>query len=159
MDPWLLVALLLMAVGLVGTVVPVLPGILLVFLGALVYAFGSGFTVIGVGHLVLFGALTGLALLLDGAANLLGARAFGASRWGIIGALLGVIVGLVLGGPFGLILGPIVGAVALEALSGQPLRQALRSGVGSAVGYVLGTAAEVALALVIVIVFVRAVLV
>ena len=155
MEPiwWLAVAV--MAVGLVGTVVPALPGIVLVFAGVLLYAVVTGFAVVGVGHLVAFGALTALAMALDLLANLLGARAFGASRWGIIGAALGIFVGLVLGGPLGLIVGPLVGAVALEALSGQPLRRALSSGVGALLGYVLGTAAELALALVIVISFLR----
>jgi uncharacterized protein YqgC (DUF456 family) len=73
----------------------------------------------------------------------------------VVGAALGVVVGLLVGGPIGLLLGPLVGAVALEALSGQPLRRALRSGVGALVGFIFGTAAELALALVIVISFLR----
>ena len=154
MDPVWLLALGLMAVGLVGTVVPALPGIVLVFAGALLYAVATGFAVVGVGHLVVFGALTAVAMALDVLANLVGARAFGASRWGVIGAAVGLVVGL-LGGPVGLLLGPLVGAVALEALSGRPLRRPLRSGVGALLGYVLGTAAELALALVIVISFLR----
>ncbi len=155
MDLWLLLALALMAVGLVGTVLPALPGIALVLAGAVLYAVGTGFAVVGLGHVLLFAALTGLALVLDLAANVLGARVFGASRWGIMGAALGLIVGLAVGGPVGLILGPLLGAVALEVLSGQPLRRAFKSGVGAFVGFVLGTAAELVLALVIVISFLR----
>ncbi len=151
----LVLALAIMAVGLVGTLVPSLPGILLVFAGVLVYAVATGFEVIGWGHVAAFGALTAVALGLDLVANLLGARLCGASRWGILGAVIGVVIGLFVGGPVGLVLGPLVGAVALEALSGRPLGLALRSGVGVLVGYVLGTAAELALALVIVISFLR----
>ena len=154
-DPLLLLALGMMAIGLVGTVVPALPGIVLVFGGALLYAVATGFAVVGVGHLVSFGALTALALALDFVANLVGARAFGASRWGVIGAVVGVVVGVLVGGPLGLLLGPLLGAVALEAVSGRPLRQAFRSGVGALVGYVFGTAAELVLALVIVLSFLR----
>ena len=154
-DPLLLLALGLMAVGLVGTVVPVLPGIPLVFAGVLVYAVATGFAVVGVGHLVLYGALTALAMALDLAANLLGARAFGASRWGVIGAAVGMVVGLLVGGPIGLLLGPLAGAVALEALSGRPLRRALSSGVGALLGFIFGTVVELALALVIVLSFLR----
>jgi uncharacterized protein YqgC (DUF456 family) len=155
MDLALVLALGLMAVGLVGTVVPVLPGIVLVFGAALLYAMLTAFAVVGVGHVVLFGVLTLLAMGLNLVAHALGARAFGSSRWGVIGAAVGLVVGLVIAGPVGLLLGPLLGAVALEALSGQPLRRAFRSGVGALVGYVLGTAAELALALVIVVSFVR----
>ena len=154
MDSWLVLAFLLMAVGLVGTVVPALPGIALVLAGAVLYAVGTGFTVVGVGHVLLFAGLTAVALALDFVANLLGARAFGATKWGIIGAMVGLLLGLALG-PVGLIVGPLVGAVALEALSGQPLRQAFRSGLGALIGYILGTGVEVALALAIIIIFVR----
>jgi uncharacterized protein YqgC (DUF456 family) len=154
-DLWLVLALLLMAIGLVGTVVPALPGIALVLAGAVLYAAATGFTVVGVGDVLLFAALTALALGLDLLAHMLGARAFGATCWGVVGAVLGVVVGLLVGGPLGLLVGPLLGAVALEALSGQPLRRALRSGVGAVVGYLLGTAAQAALAIVIIVRFVR----
>jgi uncharacterized protein len=154
-DPALALALALMAIGLVGTVVPVLPGIALVFVATLLYALVTGFERVGVSYVLLFAALTLLAIGLGFAARALGARAFGATRWGLVGAVAGLVVGLLFAGPWGLILGPLVGAVALEALSGQPLRRACRSGVGALVGFLLGSAAELTLALVIVIIFVR----
>jgi uncharacterized protein len=157
-DPLLLLALLVMAVGLVGTVVPGIPGIPLVFGGAVLYAVVTGFGVVGLGHVAVYALLTLLALGLGLAANLLGARALGASRWGILGAVVGVVVGVLVGGPVGLLLGPLAGAVALEALSGRPLREAMRAGVGTVIGFLLGSAAELALALVIVISFMRATL-
>jgi uncharacterized protein YqgC (DUF456 family) len=156
MDALWWAALLLMAVGLVGTLVPALPGIVLVFAGALLYAAGTGFSSIGVGHLAVYGALALLAVALDALANLLGARLFGASKWGLLGALVGVGVGLLVAGPLGLVLGPLLGAVALELLARRSLRQALRSGAGTAVGCVLGTAVELALALAIVVSFLHA---
>ncbi|MBX5491763.1 MAG: DUF456 family protein [Chloroflexi bacterium] len=156
MDAMWWVAIVLMAVGVVGTLVPAWPGIGLVFAGALLYAIATGFTDIGVGHVLVYGALTLVAVGLDIVANVLGARLFGASKWGVLGALVGVVVGLIVGGPVGLLLGPLVGAVALEALSGHSLRQALRSGTGAAIGFVLGTAVELALALAIVISFLHA---
>ena len=155
MDPPLLLALALMALGLAGTVLPAIPGVPLIFGGAALYAVLTGFSPVGVGHLVVYGALTLLAMALDVIANLLGARAFGATRWGVIGAAVGVVVGLLVGGPVGLLLGPLAGAVALEALSGQPLRQAFRAGIGALVGFVLGTAVDLALGLAIVISFLR----
>jgi uncharacterized protein YqgC (DUF456 family) len=154
-EPALILALVLMAVGLVGTVVPVLPGISLVFGGALVYAVATNFQRVGLGHLALFAGLTLLAMALGFVAHALGARAFGGTRWGVVGAVVGLLVGLLVAGPLGLLLGPLLGAIALEAASGQPLRRAWRSGIGALVGVLLGTAAELTLALVIVISFVR----
>ena len=155
MEPALILALVLMAVGLVGTVVPSLPGIILVFGGTLVYALATNFQRVGIGDLALFGALTLLALALGFVAHALGARAFGATRWGILGAVVGLFVGVLVAGPLGLLLGPLLGAIALEVASGRPLRQAWRSGVGALLGFLLGTLAELTLALVIVISFVR----
>lgn len=158
MDPLLLVVLLVMVVGLIGTVVPGIPGIPLVFGGAVLYAVATDFGVVGLGHLAVYGLLTLLALGLGLAANLLGARALGASRWGILGAVVGLVIGLLVGGPVGLLLGPLAGAVVLEGLSGRPLRQAMRAGVGTVVGFLLGSATELAFSLVIVISFLRATL-
>ena len=125
------------------------------FGATLLYALLTGFERVGIGHVLAFAGLTLLAILLGFAAHALGARAFGATRWGIIGAIVGLLAGILIAGPVGLILGPLLGAIALEALSGQPLRQAARSGVGALLGFLLGTAAELTLALVIVISFVR----
>ena len=145
-----IVSLILMAIGLAGTVIPGLPGTALVLAGIALFTLGTGFELIGpiqFGLMVLLG-LVGIGLDLVG--NLVGARRFGASRRGLIGALLGLIPGLFLAGPFGLVLGPLFGAILFELLGGRELRSALRSGAGVVVGYLFGALAEIIIALILV---------
>src|SRR6266516_5930883 len=139
----LIVALIIVLVGLFGTVVPGLPGMPLVLAGIAMFAIGTGVRIVGPIQLVVFVLLGMLGMGLNLLGNLLGARAFGASRWGILGALVGLVLGLLLAGPFGLIVGPLIGAVAFELGRGSDMATAVRSGVGALVGYVVGAMAEV----------------
>jgi uncharacterized protein YqgC (DUF456 family) len=142
---WFAVALLLMLVGLVGAVVPLLPGLPLVLAGVYVYALTTGLGAgVGLGHLIIYTLIGGATILLSSLANLFGVRAAGGSRAGMFGAVLGLLVGFVLAGPIGLLIGPFLGAVAFELLAGQAGRAALRSGLGAAVGLLVGRLAELA---------------
>jgi uncharacterized protein YqgC (DUF456 family) len=133
-----------MAVGLAGLVLPALPGSPLLFAGALAVAWAEGFTRVGWGTLAAVGALAALIWLVDLAASVLGARAFGASRWAVIGAGVGVLVGLFLG-PVGILLGPAVGAIVFEYARNPDLRHAAKAGLGAFLGFVLGSAVKLAL--------------
>jgi uncharacterized protein YqgC (DUF456 family) len=144
-----LAAIALMLIGLIGTIVPGIPGLPLVLAGGVLFAVGSDFAVVGPWQLAGFVALALLGIGLSFVGNLLGARAFGASIYGVIGALVGLFVGFFLAGPFGLLIGPLLGAVLAELARGRELRVALRSGVGALLGYVFGTLAELAIALVL----------
>ena len=146
----LLVSLLIMAVGLFGTITPGLPGMPLVMGGIALYAFGSGFAGIAwwqFGLMMLLGAL-GMGLNLLG--QLFGARKFGASRVGMLGAIIGLVIGFFVFPPFGILVGPLVGAVAAEMIKGREMNEALRSGVGVVIGYLFGSLAEVLIALVMI---------
>ena len=109
---WLL-AFILVIVGIVGTVVPGLPGPILVFAGVLLAAWGDGFARIGAGTLILLALMTIAAYAVDFAASAVGVRLAGASTRAAVGAALGAVAGLFFGLP-GLILGPFVGAVLGE---------------------------------------------
>lgn len=137
--------ILLALVGLVGLVVPVLPGAPLMFLGVLAVAWADGFTRIGTAGLVATGVLAALIFIADYLAGAVGAKAFGSSWWGLLGAFLGLIAGWPLGLP-GLILGPIVGAVVLEYFKEPDFKRAGKIGFGTLVGFILGTAVKYALA-------------
>jgi uncharacterized protein YqgC (DUF456 family) len=139
------IGILLVLVGLIGLVVPVLPGSPLIFLGVLAVAWADGFTRIGPTGLVVTGVLASLIFIADYVAGAVGAKAFGSSWWGLLGAFLGLIAGLPLGLP-GLILGPIVGAVVLEYFKEPDFKRAGKVGLGTLVGFVLGTAVKYALA-------------
>lgn len=117
------IALAAMLLGLVGAVVPGLPGVPLIFLSALVYAYLGSFEEIGGWIVALLGLFAVLALAADYVATSYGARRFGAS-WagtlgGAIGGLVGTVVGLLfigVGAFFGLILGTIGGVFLGEYL-------------------------------------------
>jgi len=137
---------LLFLAGIVGSVVPWMPGPLFVVAGALLWAVATNFETLGFGRLAILGALAALGFLVDFIAWALGARRYGASRWGIIGAAVGAIVGLFLG-PFGLIFGCVIGAVAGELLHGADLGGSVRSGFGALVGLLAGVVADLVLAI------------
>jgi uncharacterized protein YqgC (DUF456 family) len=140
---WLLAGLLVVA-GIAGTIVPLLPGAPLVFLGLLVAARIDDFQKVGWVTLTLLAILTLLAYAVDLWATRHGARRVGASGWALLGALLGGIAGLFFALP-GLILGPFLGAFAGEYLARRDLRQAGRAGLGTWLGLLLSTAGRLAL--------------
>jgi hypothetical protein len=157
MDPlaYQVIAALLVIVGLAGTVLPVLPGVALVFGGLLLAAWADGFQRVGTVALVILGLLTALALALDFVASSLGAKKFGASPRGIAGAAIGAVVGIFFGLP-GLVLGPFLGAVAGELSAHREVLRAGRAGVGSWLGLLLGSVAKITLAFLMVGVFATA---
>ena len=141
---WLLAALIVIA-GLAGTVVPALPGVPLVFLGLFVGAWVDGFDTVGWGTIGLMAALTLVAVIVDFVAGAAGARYLGASPRAFWGATAGAIVGLFFGIP-GMLLGPFIGAVLGELSGGRGMVQSGRAGVGAWLGMVVATALKLALA-------------
>jgi uncharacterized protein YqgC (DUF456 family) len=139
-----LVAILLVVIGLVGTIVPALPGPILVFTGLLVAAWADGFTRIGVFTLIVLAVLTVAAYAVDFAASAVGVRRAGASTRAAVGAALGALAGIFFGLP-GLILGPFVGAVLGELTVRRNLPLAGRAGLAAWIGFVVGTAVKLAL--------------
>lgn len=132
--------------GLVGSIVPWMPGPLFILAGAVVWAVATDFQTLGWGPLAVLAALAVLSFLLDFLAGAIGARRYGASRWGVVGALLGAVVGLFLG-PLGLIAGCVVGAVVGELARGADLAGGVRSGLGALVGLLAGLLADLVLAI------------
>jgi uncharacterized protein YqgC (DUF456 family) len=141
---WLLAAILVLA-GLLGLLLPVLPGPPLLFAGLLVAAWAEDFAYVGAGTLTLLAALALLSYAVDFAATALGAKRFGASKRAVIGAAAGALVGLFFGLP-GVVFGPFIGAVIGELTAQRGLGEAGRAGVGATLGLVLGVAAKLALA-------------
>jgi len=143
-------AAVLIVVGLVGVVLPAVPGLPLVFAGMLLAAWAGGFAQIGVTTLVILGVLTLLSMAVDFWAAALGAKRVGASRLALIGAVLGTFAGLFFGPP-GLFIGPFAGALIGELLHGRRLDQrglgqATRVGFGTWLGVVFGVALKLMLA-------------
>ena len=135
---WYVLAALLIAIGIVGAILPALPGVPLVFCGMLLAAWADGFRHVGTITLIVLGVLTVLALLVDFAAGVLGAKRVGASRLAVVGAAIGTVVGIFFGLP-GLLLGPFVGALLGELGAGGTLQKATGVGVGAWLGFLVGS--------------------
>jgi uncharacterized protein len=148
---WLVVGALLV-LGLAGTIVPFLPGTPLIVAAAFVHAMATGWTPIGVGRLAILAALAALGLVLHHVAGMLGARRGGGSAWAMGGAVVGGIVGLFFGLP-GLALGPPLGAIGGELLKSGNLAASIHTGVATFIGMVAGAVANVALAVVMIALF------
>ena len=150
---WWVLATLIIIIGLAGTIVPALPGVPMVFAGLLLAAWAGDFQAVGWTTIIILGVLTAVTLLIDLLAAAFGTKRAGASPRAFWGATLGAIVGIFFGLP-GIILGPFIGAVAAELSGGQDMRQAGRSGYGAWIGVVLGTAAKLAIAFMMIGIFV-----
>lgn len=144
-----LAAFLVMAAGLAGSVLPGLPGLPVIFLAALGHklllpGIISWWLILWLGVI----ALAGVAV--DFLAGWAGARMFGATKWGIYGAILGLLLGIPFSIP-GMILGPVVGAVVAEVVvAKRTWKQASKSGVGAGVGFALSTVIHLIMGLVMV---------
>jgi len=135
---------ILILTGLAGTVVPILPGVPLVFAGMWLAAATDHYQHVGTFTLILLGALTVFALLIDFIASIAGAKRVGATGRAIWGASIGMLVGIFFG-LIGLLLGPFVGALIGELSSGSTVHQATRVGIGTWIGLLFGTLAKIAL--------------
>ncbi|QIA27024.1 DUF456 domain-containing protein [Thermaerobacter sp. PB12/4term] len=153
--PWwlALLASIGIAAGLVGTLIPALPGIPLIFLSIAGYAVATGLREItGTALLVmLLATITGMAL--EYGLGPAAARRRGASRAAFWGAMAGGVIGTVILGPLGILLGPLAGAVLGELGSGRTWQQALSTGWTTAVGLVAGLALELLIGLAMAIYF------
>jgi uncharacterized protein YqgC (DUF456 family) len=151
-------ALALIVIGFAGTILPALPGVVAIFLGALLAAWiehFEHFERIGAPALLLLAALMVAGLIVDAVAAVIGARRVGASRTAVIASLVGGLIGLFFGLP-GFLLGPFAGAVIGEYLQRRAADQALRVGIGTWIGLLFGTLARLAIGVAMIVVFLAA---
>jgi uncharacterized protein len=140
-----MLAVALVVLGIVGSVVPGLPGTIFVFAGMWLAAWADGFTRVSAATIVVLGVLAAASYAVELAAAGLGVKRVGASRQAIVGAALGTVLGLFFGLP-GVIVGPFAGAVIGELSARSGLAQAARVGVAAWVGLLLGAAVRVGVA-------------
>ena len=147
MDPnvYLALSAILVALGVLGTVLPVLPGILFVFGGLFLAAWAQDFARVGWVGLTVIGMLGALAFLADFIASILGAKRVGASPRALVGAALGGFVGVFFGLP-GILIGPFAGAVLGELWARGGLKQATRVGFGTWLGLLVAAVAKLVIA-------------
>ena len=130
--------IILLITGILGCVLPVIPGPPLNYLGLLLlhlterYQFSTKF-------MVTWAIITVVVYALDYVIPAWGTKKFGGSKRGVWGSVIGLVVGLFFFPPFGIIIGPFAGAVIGELSAGKDSGAALKSGFGSFIGFLLGT--------------------
>jgi uncharacterized protein YqgC (DUF456 family) len=150
---WWFLTIVLFAVGLIGTVVPVLPGTTIILAAAIIHRVMLGpDKSIGSRTIILLGLLTLASYALDVLAGYFGAKYFGATKWGTFGAIVGAIVGLFFG-LIGLFVGPVIGAIVGEVIAGKRMIDAGRAGWGSLLGNVGAMLAKLIIALAMISIF------
>lgn len=144
-----ILALLLVVVGIIGCIVPVLPGPVLAY-GGMVCSYFCSFSQITATQIWVFLLLTVTVSLADYLLPAYLSRVFGGTKAGATGATVGLIVGILLGNIIGAIIGPFIGAVAGELLhDGNNVERALKVGFGSFLSFIVGTGLKLALSIAI----------
>ena len=154
---WWFLTIVLFAVGLIGTIAPVLPGTTIILAAAIIHRIMLGpDKSIGWHTIIVLVLLTLATYGIDILAGYLGAKYFGATKWGAFGAILGALVGLFFG-LLGLFLGPVIGVIIGEVIAGKRMIDAGRAGWGSLIGNIGAMLAKLIFALTMIIIFLIAV--
>ncbi len=135
----ILLAVVLVILGIIGCIVPGLPGPALSFLAMIAYQFTEADNTFSLTSLIVWGIVAGLALLADMFVPAAATKKFGGTKAGVWGGIIGTFVGMFSPIPFGVIWGPLVGAILGDLLGGNQIRSALKSGFGSFAGFLLAT--------------------
>ena len=133
----LVIAFILMLIGIIGCIVPGLPGTPIAYAGLWIAQLTERVD-FSWQFLLIWGIITVVISVLDYIVPAWGTKRYGGTKWGVWGSTIGVFVGL-FAGPWGVILGPLVGAVIGELLGGKAAQEALRAGWGSFIGILFGT--------------------
>jgi hypothetical protein len=148
---WVLAAILVL-VGIAGTILPMLPGIPLVFAGLFIGAWLDGFTKVSVLTIIIIGLIALLALIIEFVASFITVKKAGASQYALWGAAIGGLIGFFTG-PFGLIIGTAVGAAIGELLAEKETSQATAVGIAAGLGFIIALAAKVVLLVIMLAIF------
>ena len=150
---WWFFTIVLFAVGLIGTVLPVIPGTTIILAAAVIQRMMLGAEKsIGWRSIAILLLLTLATYALDFLSGYFGAKYFGATKWGMFGAVIGALVGIVFG-IIGLFIGPVIGAITGEFIAGKRLIDAGRAGWGSLLGNLGGMIGKLVIALVMITIF------
>ena len=149
----LVLGILFMLIGIIGCLVPVLPGPPLSFLG-LIFLHLTRFGQFSASTLVILGSISVIVTLLDYIVPVWGTKKFGGSKYGTKGATVGLIVGFFLG-PMGIVLGPLIGAFIGEMIFKDDLSYAFKAGFGSLLGFLASIGLKLAASFVMTFYFVK----
>lgn len=149
----MVITIIVILLGIAGTIVPFIPGVPLIFIAITTYGWYEGFHIITAKYIAVMATLTILSIFVDYLASTLGAKYFGSSKYGIYGALIGTVLGIFIFPPAGLLIGPWIGAIVGEMIAGKDLSNAFRTGIGTILGLFSGVAFSLILAIIMLISF------
>lgn len=135
---WITLGVILILVGIVGCVLPILPGQILSW-GSLLMLQLTSEPPFTSDFIVMWALITAGVTLLDYYVPIWGTKKLGGSKKGIWGATFGLFIGIFFFPPVGLIVGPFIGAFVGELIAGKDTNVAFKSGLGSFIGFVAGT--------------------
>jgi len=150
---FLTLSIILMLIGIIGCLVPVLPGPPVSYLG-LILLHVTRFAQFTNSILISLAVVTVIVTIVDYIVPIWGTKKFGGSKYGTRGAAVGLIIGLFLG-PAGIIIGPFIGAVVGELIFKDDMKYAIKAGFGSLLGFLTGIGLKLAASLVITFYFVK----
>jgi len=151
---WLLLGALLMIVGIIGSVLPVLPGPIMGWFGLLILHFSKAIPINY--HLLSITFFIAIVIFfLDYIIPGLGAKKFGGSKKGATGATIGLIIGLIVPIPLGFVIGAFLGALIGELIHDpKNLKRALRSAFGSFIGFLASVTMKLLVSLVFTVIYI-----
>lgn len=144
---------ILMITGIIGCIVPALPGLPLSYIGIILLHFTSKVDYSPL-FLIIWAIIIIIVQILDYYVPIWGTKRFGGGKYGAWGSTLGIIVGLFFP-PFGIIIGPLIGAVIGELINNKDLSIALKAGIGAFLGFLAGTLMKLIVALILTFYFVK----
>ena len=153
MDIIFLVALVLMLMGIVGSILPVVPGPILSFLGLMVYYIFQENEILSLGVILFFAIGMLFLVVADYALPILGVKFLGASKSGQWGAVIGALLGIVFFPPLGIFIGALAGAIIGEMSRGKNFSEAMRVALGVITGSVAAIILQVIFSLSVLIYF------
>lgn len=134
---WLIAGLILVVLGILGSIFPLLPGPPLAYLGLLIQQFRP-VKPFSVQFMLVWAVIVGIVILLDYLVPIYGTKKFGGSKYGIWGCTIGFIAAFWMG-PWGIIFGPFLGAFIGEYIAQKDSKQAAKAALGSFAGFLFGT--------------------
>lgn len=136
MEPLIIIAGILVIGGIIGSIIPALPGPILGFSGLVILHFMRGNETISTTSLLGFGIAMSLLFLLGYLAPIWGAKFSGATKQGLWGSAIGAFIGILFFPPLGLFIGAFIGAIIGELSTGKEITLALKAGIGTLLGSV-----------------------
>jgi uncharacterized protein len=150
---WIIIVALFI-LSFIGVIYPIIPSVLLIWIGFLLFQFGINGEELGIIFWIIMVVFTVILFAADIIANSFFVKKFGGSKWGERGAAIAVIVGSFIIPPFGIIIIPFITVLIIEMVQKRTIQEAFKASIGSLLGFLSGTFAKVFIQIVMIILFV-----